>query len=280
MSSPQTAPVSRWTIRRQQVMALVRSELLKTLFSRRSIPAYALIALPLMMGVITALFAPEVTLRGPGQDVHEFAEVFQFFILRFIIFFGCAGLFINLFRGEVLDRSLHYLMLAPLRREVMVLGKYTGGVLATSFLFVPATAVTYVLVYMALGPANLVTYMLANGGLEQLASYLLVVVLACIGYGAIFLLAGLFFKNPMIPAIMFLGWEILTSFLPTALKAISIVHYLGSLTPIRVSDGPFSLIATPVSPWLAVTGVLGVSAIALVLASWKARQMEISYTSE
>jgi ABC-type transport system involved in multi-copper enzyme maturation permease subunit len=280
MSSPLTTPVSRWSIRRHQVMALVRSELFKTLFSRRSIPAYALIALPLLMGVVTALFAPEVSLRGRGQDVHEFAEVFQFFILRFIVFFGCAGLFINLFRGEVLDRSLHYLMLAPMRREVMVLGKYTGGVLATSFLFVPATAVTYLLVYLAMGPANLITYLLANGGVWQLANYLVVVVLACIGYGAIFLLAGLFFKNPMIPAIMFLGWEILTSFLPTTLKAISMVHYLGSLTPIRVSQGPFSLIATPVSPWLAVTGILGVSAVALALASWKARHLEISYTSD
>ena len=82
----------------------------------------------------------------------------------------------------------------------------------------------------------------------------------------------------MIPAITFLGWEILTPFLPAALKALSLVHYLGSLSPVPVSQGPFALLATPVPAWLAITGLLGFSAAMLAVASWKAKRLEITYS--
>ena len=35
-----------------------------------------------------------------------FAGVFQSYYLRLAIFFGCVGIFVNLFRGEMLDKSL------------------------------------------------------------------------------------------------------------------------------------------------------------------------------
>ena len=46
-----------------------------------------------------------------GQDSYVFAGVFQFFFLRLAIFFGCLGIFMNLFRGEMLDKSLHFYLL-------------------------------------------------------------------------------------------------------------------------------------------------------------------------
>ena len=62
-----------------------------------------------------------------GQDIQIFAGIFQFFYLRIAIFFGCVGIFSNLFRGEMMDKSLHYYMLAPVRREVLVDGKFLSG---------------------------------------------------------------------------------------------------------------------------------------------------------
>ena len=55
-----------------------------------------------------------------SRDSVMFASVFQFFFLRLAVFFGCLGIFMNLFRGEVLDRSLHFYFLAPIRREFLV----------------------------------------------------------------------------------------------------------------------------------------------------------------
>ncbi len=67
-----------------------------------------------------------------GDDSMVFAGVFQFFFLRLAIFFGCLGIFMNLFRGELLDQSLHFYFLAPIRREALMAGKFLAGVLATS----------------------------------------------------------------------------------------------------------------------------------------------------
>jgi ABC-type transport system involved in multi-copper enzyme maturation permease subunit len=269
---------SPWSLWRRQGLALARQELWRTLFSRRSIPAYLLIAMPILLGALFALIGPPGDADNVGRLTKEFANTFHFFILRFIIFFGCAGLFINLFRGEILDRSLHYALLAPVRREILVAGKYFGGVASTVALFVPTVAITYLLFHWPLGLGALLRHLTAGPGLGQMASYAAVVVLACIGYGAVFLLAGLFFKNPMVPAILFLGWEILTPFLPKILKALSLVHYLGSLNPVPVSQGPFALLASPVPAWLAVSGLLGFSAVMLALAAWKARHLEITYS--
>ena len=64
-----------------------------------------------------------------------FAGIFQFFYLRIAIFFGCVGIFVNLFRGEMLDKSLHYYLLAPIRREVLLAGKFVSGLVAAITIF-------------------------------------------------------------------------------------------------------------------------------------------------
>ena len=42
------------------------------------------------------------------EDRTVYAGIFQFFYLRLAIFFGCLGIFMNLFRGEMLDKTLHF----------------------------------------------------------------------------------------------------------------------------------------------------------------------------
>jgi len=74
------------------------------------------------------------------KDSLIFATVFQFYFLRLAIFFGCVGIFMNLFRGELLDKSLHFYLLAPIRREVLLVGKYLAGLLATVVIFTVSTA--------------------------------------------------------------------------------------------------------------------------------------------
>ena len=62
-----------------------------------------------------------------GEDSLVFAGLFHFYYLRLGIFFGCVGIFSNLFRGEMLEKTLHYYSLTPLRRELLVAGKYVAG---------------------------------------------------------------------------------------------------------------------------------------------------------
>ena len=71
-----------------------------------------------------------------GEDSLIFAGLFMFYYLRAGIFFGCMGIFSNLFRGEMLEKTLHYYFLTPMRREMLVAGKYLAGLVVALVLFV------------------------------------------------------------------------------------------------------------------------------------------------
>ena len=104
--------------------------------------------------------------------------------------------------------------------------------------------------------------------------------LACIGYGAVFLAVGFFFKSPAIPALAVFGWEKIHFLLPPLLKKISVIHYLQSLCPVPISQGPLAILADAPSPWVAVPGLLGLTLVLLGLSAWKIRRMEILYTED
>lgn len=223
-----------------------------------------------------------------GRDSLMFAGVFQFFFLRLAVFFGCLGIFMNLFRGEILDRSLHFYFLAPMRREVLMAGKFLAGLVATCVIFVTSELLQNVAFLWHLSPAARDLYLYHNHGLENALSYLGITMLACLGYGAFFLVAGMLFKNPIIPTFVILSWEGMNPLLPSVLKHFSVIYYLKALCPvdIPVPPGMPPLLAMlisnpePVSVPLALGGLLVVAAVALYASSLQVRRMEINYTTE
>jgi len=234
-------------------------------------------------------------LRNVGRETRDtiatdsliYASIFQFFFLRLVIFFGCVGVFTNLFRGELLDRSLHYYLLTPLRREVLVVGKYLAGLIATVLIFVTSAALQMWTLSWHFTGAEISEY-LNGAGWGHVFSYLGVTAAACVGYGSLFLAAGLFFKNPIIPAALVEGWESLNLFLPAALKKISVIYYLQSLCPVvaapdeKMNQYLKMLInaAEPVSAPVAILGLLAVTGLVLVVAGRKARRLEINYSTD
>src|SRR5579863_4870641 len=164
------------------------------------------------------------------KDSAIFATTFQFFYLRLAVFFGCVGIFTNLFRGELLDKSLHFYLLAPMRREVLLAGKYLAGLLAAVVIFTTGTALQIAAMSWHFEPGQVAAYMHGSGW-SDIASYLGVTALACVGYGSIFLAAGLVFRNPIVPATAVMLWESINLFLPAGLKKISVIYYLQSLCP-------------------------------------------------
>jgi hypothetical protein len=119
-------------------------------------------------------------------------------------------------------------------------------------------------------------------GMSQLVWYLVVITLACVGYGAVFVAAGLVFRNPMLPAAVVMVWESINGYVPEMLQKFSVIFYLKSLCPVQVPfRGPLALIAVvaePVPAWLAIPGLLVVSLLVLMYAASRARRLEISYT--
>jgi hypothetical protein len=117
-------------------------------------------------------------------------------------------------------------------------------------------------------------------GLGHLAAYLLVTVLGCVGYGAMFLAFGSFVRSPIIPALAFFGWEFLHFLLPPLLKKMSVIHYLLSLCPVPLSQGPLAILSDAPSPWVAIPGLLMLSAVLVALSAWRARRMEVAYEED
>jgi ABC-type transport system involved in multi-copper enzyme maturation permease subunit len=280
---------SEFSLWLRQIQAILRIEVKKNFWGVRSILIYLLALLPIG---ITALMAVTIlflrSASGEGAEFREgfeqimtqtFSGLYSGLILRTIIFFGCAWIFMNLFRGEVVDRSLHYYFLCSVRREVLVIGKYLSGLVAAIVIFSITTIGSLFFLYVAGFPSSL-THLTQGGGVKYALIYLGITVLACIGYGAFFLLVGLFFRNPIIPALMLYGWEWINFLLPPLLKKISVIHYLRSLDPVPMDEGPFAVLVEPTPAWISIPSLLFVTAVVLAFACWRIRKMEISYGGE
>jgi ABC-type transport system involved in multi-copper enzyme maturation permease subunit len=272
-----TAKKSQPALWKRQILSILRLEVRKNFTGKRSILIYLLALLPvLIMAALVSVNADDIRANFADASV-VFANLYEGMILRTVVFFGCAWIFMNLFRGEVVDRSLHYYFLSPVKREVLVAGKYISGLITSLILFVTMTAIAIFFIYLPLGYSGAMSHLFDGPGLQQVLTYLGITVLACIGYGAVFLVIGLFFRNPIIPAILLYGWEFINFLLPPMLKKLSVVHYLHSLTPVPIDDGPFAIVAEPTSAWLTVPGLIMVTTAVLVIASVRIRRMEIKY---
>lgn len=263
MPAPSLAPFVR------QVGAVFRIEVSRTLRPRHSLPAFLLAALPVGVAVATSAY---VTLDRGGA----FPAVFYNLLLGVTVFFGCAYIFTKLFRGEILERTLHYYFLAPVRREALLLGKYAAGLVVSWALFGGATVVTCVLLFGL--PDATVPWEWVASLLKDVGTTLL----ACMAYGAVFLLFGLVFANPILPVAGLLAWEGLHFLLPPTLQALSVRYYLGALTsvPLPLPDGPFAVLAPPPLAWVSVLTLLALTVAGLALGAWRLRRLEVRYTDD
>jgi hypothetical protein len=221
------------------------------------------------------------------EDRAIFAGVFQFFYLRLAIFFGCLGMFMYLFRGEMANRTLHYWLVAPARREVLLAGKYAAGLIASVVIFGGGALLAFAAMVWPHNAVEVQAYWDA-GGMTHAVWYAAAAALGCVGYGSVFLAVGLFVRNPIVPAAVLLAWESVHGIFPQALQRISILYYLQSLCPVPApmdGDVPMliRLLAAPASPASrpgAILGLLLLTAVVLWIAGRAVRRMEISYGAD
>ncbi len=270
-----------WGLWWAQVRAVMRIELKLNFRSRRSAWVYLLAFAPVMIIALHAAVdsgRPSDTL---GEDTNVLAGLFQFYYIRLGVFFGTLGIFTRLVRGKMVDRSLHYYLLSPVRREVLLLGQFLAGAVSALALFEAGALGSFTLMYAHFGARGR-EFVFQGPGLAHLWAYLLVIALACLGYGAVFLLLSMMFRNPMPPAMIVMAWEVINPVLPALLQKLSIASYLRHLMPVAVpAEGVFALltvITEPVRPWAAVTGVLILTAAVVAFSCYRMRRIEINYT--
>jgi hypothetical protein len=221
------------------------------------------------------------------EDRMIFAGIFQYFYLRLAIFFGCLGIFIYLFRGEMSNRTLHFWFLAPAPREVLLAGKYAAGLIASTVIFGGGALLTFAAMLWPHDAVEVQSYW-NTVGMSHAFWYAAAAALGCVGYGSVFLAIGLYVRNPIIPAAVLLAWESVNGILPHVLQKMSILYYLQSLCPVPApmeNDAPIliRLLAAPAAPATrpgAIVGLLLLTAFVLWIASLAVRRMQVSYGTE
>lgn len=271
-----------WRLWMRQLSTIVRMELRKSLFRWRSAWIYLIAMAPVVI-IAGHCFFDRNTSDGMREDILVLAGIFQFYYLRLGIFFGCLGVFTRLIRGEMVERSLHYYLLAPVRRELLVLGKFIAGVCTAIAVFGTAVFLSTLFMYLRFGNQGM-RFLTEGPGAYHMKAYLGITMLACVGYGAVFLALSMIFKNPIVPALIFLGWETLNPVLSPLMQKLSITFYLRHLVPVQVpAEGVFALltiVAEPVPAWAATLGVVTLAFAVLTLACFRVRKLEIAYTTE
>jgi len=263
-----------------QFLTILRRELAAQFLRWRGAWIY-----PLALGPLFVISMHALHDRSPCRLDEEsaiLAGIFQYFYLRVAIFFACAAVFSRLFRGEMADRTLHYSLLAPLRRELLVAAKFAGGLVAMLAVFGVAVAACF---YVMFGHFPDGRAFLAEGAaMAQFSNYLGVTALAVLGYGTIFLLVGLVFKNPILPTLLVLALESWSGILPATLQHLTVTYYLKPLVPVEAPvegiSAIFTVVVDPPAPWLSVVGLVLLAAAGLVYASRRVRRLEIEYTTD
>jgi ABC-type transport system involved in multi-copper enzyme maturation permease subunit len=264
----------------KQIWAIVQLEIRKNFLGKRAAWIYLLAFAPvLLLGAKAVMPLRERELEQFSRISYIYAGIFQLYFLRVGIFFGCVGIFTYLFRGEMLEKSLHFYFLAPIRRDILVVGKYLSGLVTAVTLFAAGTFLSYLLIYLPYKSSSQALFS-TGPGIQHLTAYLGITVLACIGYGSIFLLTGVLFRNPVIPAVVILGWESINFVLPPMLQRISVTHYLQSLCPVTLPKGPFAMMVDPTPLWVSVFGLFCLTCAVILVTAFSVRHMEISYGAD
>ena len=266
-----------WSLWCRQVLTIVRVELKRHILARRWLGVYLIALAPVGM-LLLALVLRSQTRPTIANWSTVYALFFQTYWLRFAIFFSCMAVFSQMFRGEMMEKTLHFYLLTPVRREVIAVGKYLAGVVSMSLIFGLCTVATNILIFLP--SPGFTAFFLEGNGVEHLARYVLAAVLACVAYGSIFLLLGLLSRIPIIPAVVLLGWESFYFILPEGLQKITVVHYLQSFLPVGIDLGPFAVIAGPTQAVFGVPVLLLAAAAFVWLAGRILRTTQINYSAD
>lgn len=279
---------SRWGLWRRQTLVVARLELARSVFAWRSLWLLFLAFAPTFIIASHAMHERFHVLRPSAahcnleEETLILAGIIQVFYMRCGIFFGCLGVFVRLIRGEAIEHTLHYPFLAPLRREVLLVGKFLAGAITTITVFGAGVFTSFALMYAHFDAGR--DFVWSGPGLAHLRAYMLVSVLACLGYGAVFLALGLALRNPIVPAVLVFLWEGINGALPVWMKHFSVTFYLKPLCPVELPiegiSGLFTVVAEPTPPWLAVSGLIAFVGLIVAFACWRIRHLEISYSTD
>jgi ABC-2 type transport system permease protein len=219
------------------------------------------------IGLVIGAFLPTFVVVGlisygtTGLSlVTDYEGLVQALFFPMVLLIITLLLAVPLFREEIDQQTLSYLLTRTLGKPFTVAGKYIGYVVAALLVLLPPVLVTFGIVAIwGQPPAGML-----NGVLAALS---VATVLGILAYGAFFLFLGIITRNALIIGLFYAFiWEYLIGGLTGIAPDLSIMHYLLSIPALWVSQGPLSTFSTKLVIWQVIAGPMIFAVAVLVLA--------------
>jgi ABC-2 type transport system permease protein len=233
------------------------------IWSRRTLVMALLVGLPAHVAVVYRVALATGRLSNPPSPLDLYGHIVALYevrnVLPLVAFFYASALVAE----EVEGKTLTYLLTRPVPRAAILVGKFAAYLATSLAIAAPATLLAFLVLATAPGGSGL------GEGATRLFGDLGVVSLTLLSYGALFALAGVVFRRPVIPGLLFIfGWELVAN-LPGYMPRLTLTGYLRSLLSYQPpQEGLFPVVAQ-VLPWTLCLEVLfGASAVFLAAAIW------------
>ena len=193
------------------------------LWGRRAVFMAVAAAVPVLLalGLRLAFASGSATVVVNGQHLSPetmFGTAISLLYLRFIV--PALGVYYgtSMIADEIEDKTITYLFVRPMRRGAIVLGKYLAYLVCVLAAVLPSAALVFVVMVPLASMGPLVETFVRH--LEQIA-------VGIAAYGAVFVLAGVTFKRPLVGGLIFVfGWEPIAAALPGYVARLTVAHYL------------------------------------------------------
>src|SRR5262245_51692368 len=103
----------KWDLWLRQTLTVIKVELKRYVLGRRWLGVYMAALAPAALLFLNYVFNHPRQVPTVEQFSTIYAVFYQTYMLRLAIFFSCGLVFTQLFRGEVLEKTLHFYLLAP-----------------------------------------------------------------------------------------------------------------------------------------------------------------------
>ena len=226
--------------------------------SRRRL-AFLLYALPVCLAIgVVALHATGIvtTLGSDALTGLVGAVYLQILLVIVPLVFGTG-----LVAQEAEARTLVYLLVRPLSRGSLLVGKFLGAWIAATLMLCASVLCAAVLLLAIDGFAD------AGPWVERLVRVFGVVALGTLAYGALFTFVGLVFARPALVGLaVAFGWETAIPFLPGSLRLLTVRHHLVAFLPTDLLPAALRVALAPPTPLMALTWLVVSSALLMAAA--------------
>ncbi len=211
------------------VMRIFDLSLGQMIWSRRTVFMALVVSAPMALAVLYRLF--HASFGDPEIDGHAvrgstlFGMTIWLLYLRFIVpilgvFYGTA-----LIADEVEDKTITYLLVRPIARRAILLGKYLAYVASTAFVVLPSVMIVYFL-------TTAFDLRVIAQSFPALAKDLALLGAGLVVYGAVFAFVGTRLRHPLVVGLVFVfGWEQFALFIPGYMRRFTVMYYLQALVP-------------------------------------------------